>query len=118
MAKKKTISISRKPSADTADRIELDPVVSSHSMALVADLKPRPDGVFDTPNTPSSPSVYAYGPIGLAIYGPVFCLSYSLVFSAILLSKFLPYSGLVRQGVYDGANAAQRGLNPRTDPAD
>lgn len=47
------------------------------------------------------------GPVGRAIYGTVFCVSYGVVFGAILIGYFIPGSGLIGRALNDGAEAAQ-----------
>lgn len=103
MAKKKTVSISRKPfnpgGADTPE----------------ASNQARPDD--PTPRLPSSlerveekpmPATAGLGPFGRVVYGTVYCLSYSVAFGALLLGQFMPGSRLVGQAIHDGADSARR----------
>jgi hypothetical protein len=49
------------------------------------------------------------------VYGTVFCLSYGVVFSAILLGKCIPGSGLAGQALLDGAGSARRSFERRPE---
>ena len=107
MARKKTVSISRKPSADTVISNGYEPPLTAGPMTLALNLDSGHQDPLDGSESRATPSVLAYGPLGLAIYGPVYCLSFSIMFSTILLGKFIPGSALIGQAWQDGSDAAQ-----------
>jgi hypothetical protein len=47
-------------------------------------------------------------PVVRVVYGTVYCLSYGVVVSAILLGKLIPGSALLGHAMQDGAGAASR----------
>lgn len=49
-----------------------------------------------------------YGLLAQAVYGTVYALSFGCVFSAILVSRFLPGQEIVARGIGNGARAAHR----------
>lgn len=94
MARKKTVSISRKPSAAQAS-----------PPPLAMKLQPY-ESAQDAPE--AALSVASLNPVGRMVYGTVYCLSYGVVYSAILLGQFIPGSGLVGHALLDGAGSARR----------
>ena len=107
MARKKTISISRKPLADAAPLEDFAPSVTDGPSALALNLKPPAADERDGQDSRALPASLAYSPLGLAIYGPVYCISFSIMFSTILLGKLIPGSALIGQAWQDGTEAAQ-----------
>ena len=107
MARKKTVSISRKPSTDTIISNGYEPPLTAGPMTLALNLDSGHQEQLDGSGSRATPSVLAYGPLGLTIYGPVYCLSFSIMFSTILLGKFIPGSALIGQAWQDGTGAAQ-----------
>jgi len=107
MARKKTVSISRKPSADTVISNGYEPSLTAGPMALALNPDSGHEDLSHSSETRAVPSIMAYGPLGLAIYGPVYCLSFSIMFSTILLGKFIPGSALIGKAWQDGTGAAQ-----------
>ena len=108
---KKTITISRKPTADTAATVvELEPPLTGSTLAL--NWEPPSKALPESPESQPLPFAPIYSPFDLAVYAPAFYLSYGLAFSAIMMSAFIPGSGLIRQGIHDGVHAAQRGFKP------
>jgi hypothetical protein len=107
---KKTITISRKPTADTSAPVESEPPVTSSALAL--NWEPPSKALPESPEAQVATTPFAYTPFDLAVYAPAFYLSYGLAFSTIMMSAFIPGSGLIRQGIHDGVHAAQRGFKP------
>ncbi len=87
MARKKTVSITRKPST------------AASPPPLPATLKPN--GRTDTALVP------ALGPLGKAVYGTVYCVSYGVMFGVILLGACIPGSALIGRAWQDGSGAAR-----------
>lgn len=111
MARKKTVSISRKPSSVTPPSPVAETAVLDQPQTVPGqDQTPR-----DMPTSTHRPTV---GPIGRVVYGTVFCVSYGVVFSAILIGKFIPGSGLIGRGLQDGAGSARSRFIPRTERAE
>ncbi len=107
---KKTVTISRKPTADIAAPVDSKPSVTQSALALDWELPSK--ALPESPEAQTAPIPFAYTPFGLAVYAPAFYFSYGLAFSAIMLGAFIPGSGLISQGIHDGAHAAQRDLKP------
>ena len=102
MARKKTISISRKPAAAFPPE-DFASSITAGSAALALNLDPPAKAGQAEPDTRTVP----YGPLGLAIYGPVYCISFSVMFSTILLGKLIPGGALIGKAWQDGTDAAQ-----------
>jgi len=102
MARRKTVSISRKPSADDAPPADDESAAPASPSPLALTLQPYADLV-DEP-----PPGLSLGPVGRVVYGTVFCLSYGVVYSAILLGQFIPGGRVLGHALRDGAGAAQR----------
>jgi len=51
-------------------------------------------------------------PMGRAIYGTVFCLSYGVAFRAILLGRLIPGGALIGWSLRAGGDSAQRYFEP------
>lgn len=99
MAKRKTVSISRKPSTvPPTTQSEAPPAPDRPLMAMMEALGDAPRERFAPP---------AAGVVGRAVYGTVFYVSYGVVFSVLLVGKLIPGSGLIGRGLRDGAAAAQ-----------
>lgn len=96
MARKKTVSISTKPSSAVQSE-ETGARTEGPLFLMEASLEDTDDGQAQPP-----------GPIRRAVYCTVYCVSYGVVFSAILLGKFIPGSHLIGRGIHDGSQAAQR----------
>ena len=107
MARKKTVSISRKPSTDTVISNGYEPPLSVGPMTLAFNLDSGHQDHLDGTESRATPSVLAYGPLGLTVYSMVYCLSYGFAFSTILLGKCIPGSALIGQAWQDGTGAAQ-----------
>lgn len=101
MARKKTVSISAKPSAQTLPLVLEDAELFSEQTSTPPPFANNP--VHDSP----AADEIRLNPIGRVVYGTVYCLSYGVVFSAMLLGKIIPGSGLIARGMHDGADAAQ-----------
>ncbi|BBL74717.1 hypothetical protein [Methylomagnum ishizawai] len=116
MAKKKSVAITRKPNAireipadePTATRHQNGPAVFDLA------LDPPTGPVHVQPVGPEAAKPAAKGaagtacPLGKLVYGTVFGISYGVVFTAILLGKLIPGSGLIRRSMGDGAVSAER----------
>jgi len=105
---KKTVSFSRKPSADHSPLLANMP--DAPPSPIAADThKIQPETPRSKPGARAAP---AFNPLGYVLYGPVFCISYGLVFTAILLGNIIPGTRYIVRGMHDGADAAQRTLKP------
>lgn len=96
MARRKTVSISPKPSTTLAfagDAVALEP---ESPVEAIAESKEIGASV---------------NPIARAVYGAAFSVSYGVVFTAILLGHLVPGRRLIGRGLCDGAKAAQRTFN-------
>ncbi|MGH8549548.1 MAG: hypothetical protein ACRERU_13300 [Methylococcales bacterium] len=102
MAQKKTVSISRKPSTAGLPAIVGELAAAASPPPSPATLKPN--GGSDTVQAPT------LGPLGTAVYGTVYCLSYGVMFSVILLGACIPGSALIGRAWQDGSRAARRGF--------
>lgn len=100
MARKKTVSISRKPSAADLPAIGEEPAVAASSPPYPATM--NPGGGTDTGLAP------ALGAFGTAVYGTVYCLSYGVMFSVILIGACIPGGALIGRAWQDGSGAARR----------
>lgn len=99
MAKRKTVSISRKPSSvPPPDHAEAPAVLAPSPVVMAESRGERPR---DRPAPPAT------GLVGRAVYGTVFYVSYGVVFSVLLVGKLIPGSGLIGRGLRDGSAAAQ-----------
>ena len=107
MARKKTVSISRKPYTDTTISNGYEPPLTAGPMTPALNLDSGNQEQLDGSGSRATPSVLAYGPLGLTIYSMVYCLSYGFTFSTILLGKCIPGSALLGQAWQDGTGAAQ-----------
>ena len=107
MARKKTVSISRKPSADTVISNGYEPPFTAGPMTLTLNLDSGHQDPLDRSESRATPSILAYGPLGLTVYSMVYCLSYGFTFSTILLGKCIPGGALIGQAWQDGTGAAQ-----------
>jgi len=108
MARKKTVSISRKPSAADASPVAGEPAAQASPPPLAMKLQPY-ESVQDAPE--AALSVASLNPVGRVVYGTVYCLSYGVVYSVILLGQFIPGSGLVGHALLDGAGSARRSFS-------
>ena len=107
MARKKTVSISRKPSADAVTSNGYEPPLTAGPMTLTLNLDSGHQDPLDGSESRATPSVLAYGPLGLTVYSMVYCLSYGFTFSTILLGNCIPGGALIGQAWQDGTGAAQ-----------
>ncbi len=107
MARKKIVSISRKPSADDMPMAGVEPVATGSPPPLSLKLQAYPEAPETTPSAP------ALSPLGRVVYGTVYCVSYGVVYGAILLGQFIPGSGLVGHALLDGAGSARRSFERR-----
>ncbi len=106
MARKKTISISRKPSSLAAAANGFGSALPADPSALAVNLEPpAADAIAATEAQPASPG-WLYGPVGLMVYGSAYWYSYQVMLGASLMDLCLPCGGLVRRGFADGMNAA------------
>jgi hypothetical protein len=105
MARKKTVSISRKPSAE--DAAPEDSGASANPSPLAMTLQPYAEILED------EASPLSLGPVGKVVYGTVFCLSYGVVFGAILLGQFIPGSRVLGHALQDGAASARRSFEDK-----
>jgi hypothetical protein len=96
---RKTVSIVRKPSAQAAN-LTTGPSQSEQLM-FVLEHEPR--------RAPPEPPVAGF--IGRAVYGTLYCLSYGVVFGAMVVGSIIPGSGLIGRALRDGAAAAQGGFH-------
>jgi hypothetical protein len=112
MAKRKTVSISPKPSAA--------PLLEPEAMAA-PDKPPAVPADRGRENVNAPPALPGLNPFGWAVYSTVFCVSYSVVFSAMLFGAYIPGGGLIGRGLCDGAAAARgefrRPASAEADPA-
>lgn len=101
MARKKSIAISRKPSAEPTPSTELvlgEP--SDNSLQLSETTQSSPISADATP-----------GFFGRMVYGTVYGMSYGVVFSALLLGALIPGSQLIGKALEDGSDSAKRDFN-------
>lgn len=96
MARKKPITISRKPTAETIIRFDSIPPLHRDS--------------FQAQPLNSSPvkSSQSINPLGKAVYGTVYCLSYGVVFGALIIGSLIPGSALIGRALQEGAEAASK----------
>lgn len=121
MAKKKSVAISRKPTAgrELPAAPEILPQDAPAVLDVVLDPPSGPvygQAVAAMPRRPAPPAPVAAanpGPLGKLVYGTVFGISYGVVFTAILLGKLIPGSGLMRRAMGDGADSAERFFEAR-----
>ncbi len=109
MAKRKSVSISRKPTAEREAPIQPDIPARDEPDLLDAMLDPPAGPVYraDRRGDPAPPAPdVPPGPLGKLVYGTVYGISYSVVFTAILLGKLIPGGALVGRGLRDGAASA------------
>ena len=100
MVRKKTVSISTKPSSpDAATTGDESAASSVESHAAETS---ETDGATDLVQTP------ALGRVGTVVYGTVYCLSYGVMFSVIMLGTCIPGSALIGRAWQDGTGAARR----------
>jgi hypothetical protein len=52
--------------------------------------------------------------ISRTVYGVFYCASFGVVFGALAVAQILPRNGLVRNGIRDGAEAAQKTFEEQT----
>ena len=118
MARKKSISISRKPSSLAAAANGFGSALPESPSALEANLElPSTDAIDATEAGPASPN-WLNGPVGLMVYGPAYWYAYQVMLGASLLDQCLPGGGLVRQGFADGMNAAHGLFTAKPGPGD
>lgn len=120
MSRKKSVSISRKPSL--AETSPADVPEPAGLASLLADnsetARTGPPEPLDADNPP------AQGLVGRIVYQSTYCVCFGVVFGALLLIKLVPGSGLITRGMRDGAQAAYRyaeheeGSVPLADPAE
>ena len=104
MSRKKTISISRKP---TLTQDEADTAKVAYTMRSPM----LPDGAMRTEGTDASDYVSLkprYGILAKTIYGVVYSLSFGAVFGTLILWKLVPGSGMIGHAMIDGADAAKK----------
>ena len=109
MARKKTIAITRKPTTATAATsipfaIPEPPLKLNVNLDAAAEWREPP---------PADAETIAYGPVRRIVYGSLYCVSYTVVFSAILLGKLIPGSRLIGHALRDGSSAAQHSFTPK-----
>lgn len=114
MARKKTVTFLRKPAAETGAQD-----IESAASPAPAEAPPPDHGPAAAPlsmqlqpvetaaerDTALAPML---NPFGAAVYGTVFCLSYGLMFSTLLLGACLPGSALVGRAWQAGTGSARR----------
>ena len=96
MSRKKTISISRKP---TLTQDEADTAKVAYTMRSPM----LPDGAMRTEGTDASDYVSLK-----PRYGVVYSLSFGAVFGTLILWKLVPGSGMIGHAMIDGADAAKK----------
>jgi len=106
MARKKTVSISRKPPADSVEPVGGESAAQPGLSPLAMTLQPYADILHDEPA--SVRAALSLGPVGRVVYGTVFCLSYGVVYSAVLIGQFIPGGRVLGHALRDGAGAAER----------
>lgn len=111
MARKKTVSISRKPTLGPLTGVGAEPAVS----ASVAETEPAAANPGVPPCAGFAP---APGPLARAVYGAAYCLSYGLVFGVVLVGKLVPGSGLIGRGLRDGGGSALRYFDAEPEKPD
>lgn len=104
MARKKSISISRKPSSEPAPMTEL--VFSEPSATSLLSVEAASSSAL----TPTA----SLGFVGRFIYGTVYGVTYGVVFSTLFLGKLIPGSELVGKAMQDGTESAKRDFNSPT----
>jgi hypothetical protein len=121
MAKRKSISISPKPTAGLAAPVQPDAPPRDGSAIPAARLDPPASPLHRAPPRPKPPGAAQAGPagpLGKLVYGAVFGVSYGVAFTAILLVKLMPGGTLVGRACRDGTAAAGRWFEePMAEPA-
>ena len=100
MAKRKSVTLSRRPIHNTSAEEGM-----AHA-TLSGDFIPADVPSLDKGQAP--PAQFQGGPLAHAAYGLAYGLSFGCVFSAIVLSRMLPGHAIVARGLGDGAVAAKR----------
>lgn len=113
MARKKTVSISRKPLVRPGAAGDTLPAVCSSAPAGGGPAEPGAG----LPRGRPEPRTRSAGPLGRAVYGLAYGLSYGVVFGVILAGKLIPGSGLIGRGFLDGAGAARGYFEAEPNPA-
>lgn len=103
MSRRKTVSISRKPTgAEKIDEPAPAEFQAEQSLVLregMAEARPEA-GPGERPPRP--------GLVGRAVYRSAYGLSFGMVFGSLLLARLMPGGRLVARGLKDGARAACR----------
>jgi hypothetical protein len=110
MARKKSVPISRKPLADEALPVISESAESASLPPLNLKLQPYAETLAEPQ------AARSLCPAVRVVYGTVYCLSYGVVVSAILLGKLIPGSGLLGHAIQDGAGAASRRFGGQAAP--
>ena len=99
MARKKTVSLSRKPSLDETSAVAIEAADEASLPPLNLKLQPYAESLGDSKAGSRCPVVQV-------VYGTVYCMSYGVVYGVILLGKLIPGSKLLGHAMQDGATAA------------
>jgi hypothetical protein len=111
---KKTVTISRKPSGageETTATEGLNALPPGLESAAAERGEPSER------TTISSEVCDGPGPVGCAVYNTVYCVSYGVVFSALMIGKLIPGSGLIGRALRDGASSARQNFDERQEAA-
>ena len=123
MSRKKSVTISRKPRAQSqpvaTEALEVqesipESATSEHFAAVTANITEEFTG---EPGSEDKASV-SFGFFGKALYGTTYCMSYGVVFGALLIGKLLPGKDIILQAMTDATDSAKRaftGLGKRQE---
>ena len=98
MARRKTVSISSKPSSSDAAATAEESAASSQESPVPSETDEATDLV----------RASSLGAVGTVVYGAVYCVSYGVMFSVVMLGTCVPGSSLIGRAWQDGSGAARR----------
>ena len=95
MSRKKSITITRKPVATTAPIVSGE-IQTSSALETTSSVLPEVEAA-DT-----------YGLLGKALYWPVYCVTYGVVFGAMAIGTLLPGKTIIGRAMVDATVSAKR----------
>ncbi len=112
---KKTVTISRKPSGagEETNATEGLNALPPGMESAAAERGEPPEQTAISSEVCDGP-----GPVGRAVYNTVYCVSYGVVFGALMIGKLIPGSGLVGRALRDGADSARQDFDERNEAAE
>ncbi|QJD31038.1 hypothetical protein [Methylococcus geothermalis] len=102
---KKVVPITSKPRGPTLSLVS----ATEEKSALSPEARTPPSHAFRDYTKSGSP--VAEGLFAKAVYRSVYCLSFGVVLSALVLGKLIPGRRLIAKGLQDGTMAARQSLN-------